>query len=95
MDDNRYRCIHAVVSGRVQGVFFRKYTQEKGEQLGLAGWVKNRPDGTVETEFTGPAGQVDEMLQWLHHGSPQARVDRVDSTEKESGAMQGGFGVRY
>lgn len=70
--------MHAIVHGRVQGVFFRDYTQRKALELGLGGWVRNLPDGTVETVFEGEDDAIRRMGAWLHQGSPQARVDRVE-----------------
>jgi acylphosphatase len=71
--------MHAVVAGRVQGVFFRMYTAQEAKRLALSGWVRNLGDGTVETEFQGEENEVRLMAQWLHQGSPNSRVDRVQS----------------
>jgi acylphosphatase len=54
--------IRAVVQGRVQGVFFRAYTQEEAQRLGLVGWVRNRPDGTVEAVAEGEAERIDQLF---------------------------------
>ena len=59
------RRVQALVHGRVQGVAFREYTRRQAVRLGLSGWVRNRPDGTVETVFEGPATEVDELLAGL------------------------------
>ncbi len=56
---------HVIVEGRVQGVFFRAYTREEAEKLGLTGWVRNRPEGTVEAVVEGDAGSVNTMLRWF------------------------------
>ena len=69
---------HAVVRGIVQGVAFRWYAKERARELGLAGWIKNLPDGRVETSFEGPEAAVDDFVDWLRHGPPAARVDGVD-----------------
>jgi acylphosphatase len=66
------------IHGRVQGVFFRQSTREKARELGLSGWVKNMPDGTVEALAAGPEGGVNELIAWCKHGPAYARVDRVD-----------------
>merc|ERR1712179_551862 len=59
--------------GRVQGVFFRKFTYEKAKSLGLKGWVRNTRDGTVEGRIEGEAREVEAMQSWLQHtGSPQS-----------------------
>jgi len=69
--------VHLVVRGRVQGVFFRGAMQEEAERLGLTGWVRNRPDGTVEAEAEGPRDAVDALVAWAHRGPPAARVEDV------------------
>ena len=66
------------IHGRVQGVFFRQSTREKARQLGLSGWVKNMPDGTVEALATGPEPVVQELIAWCEHGPPYASVEKVD-----------------
>jgi acylphosphatase len=67
-----------VVSGRVQGVFFRQSTREHAEALGLDGWVLNRSDGRVEGVACGPADALEQLRNFLHRGPPNARVDGVD-----------------
>jgi len=69
--------VHLVVRGRVQGVFFRGGMQEEAERLGLAGWVRNRPDGAVEAEAEGARDAVDALIAWAHRGPPAARVEGV------------------
>ncbi|XP_032688135.1 acylphosphatase-1-like [Odontomachus brunneus] len=73
------------VFGIVQGVFFRKYTQKRGQELGLTGWCRNTPDGTVAGHLQGEKRQVEEMKHWLRHtGSPQSRIDKAEfRNEKE------------
>jgi acylphosphatase len=73
------KALRVVVSGRVQGVFFRGATREQGERLGLTGWVRNLADGSVEAHIQGPAALVDAMLDWCRHGPPSARVDHLVS----------------
>ncbi len=68
----------AVISGRVQGVAFRIETQWAAERIGVRGWVRNRPDGTVEALFEGERARVEEMLAWSRHGPALARVTAVD-----------------
>jgi len=70
----------AVISGRVQGVFFRAEARQRARSLGLAGWVQNRADGAVEVEFEGPKEAVESMLRWCNQGPAAARVDAVDVT---------------
>lgn len=63
-----------MVSGRVQGVFFRASARQRAQELGLTGYVKNLPDGRVEAVACGPADAVEAFAAWLGHGPPQARV---------------------
>jgi DNA ligase D-like protein (predicted 3'-phosphoesterase) len=67
-----------VVRGRVQGVFFRETTVRKAGELGVLGWVRNTDDGTVAVHAEGPAPAVDELLDFLGEGPPQARVEEVE-----------------
>ncbi|MFP7753570.1 acylphosphatase [Thermodesulfobacteriota bacterium B35] len=87
--------IHAIVHGRVQGVFFRDYTQRQAEMLGLDGWVRNLPDGTVEVVFEGEADRVDAMCAWLEQGSPLSRVSRVLCEEEPASGRESGFAIRF
>lgn len=75
------RTVHAVIDGRVQGVWYRSWTVQEATRRGLSGWVRNRADGTVEALFSGPAGQVDDMLAACRRGPPAARVEgiRIDT----------------
>ncbi len=82
------------VSGKVQGVFFRDATREKAEQLGLAGWVRNLPDGRVEALFDGPSETVREMVRWCEEGPSHAEVEDVDAEFEASGGDLEGFEVR-
>ncbi len=71
----RMRCM---VSGRVQGVFFRGSAREEARRLGLNGFARNLPDGRVEVIAAGPEAAVETFRQWLHQGPPAARVDSVE-----------------
>ena len=82
------------VSGRVQGVFFRDSTREKAQDLGLSGYVKNNPDGDVETIFEGPKDAVEEMILWCWQGPPHASVENVDADYEPPGDDLTGFEVR-
>jgi acylphosphatase len=66
------------VHGLVQGVGYRYSCVRQAQALGLAGWVRNRADGTVEAMLQGPAAQVARMCEWMRDGVRGARVDRVD-----------------
>jgi len=74
--------VHVIVSGWVQGVFFRARTQREAEALGVRGWVRNLTDGSVEAVFEGTKEAVDTMLAWCRKGPSQARVDDVTITEE-------------
>jgi acylphosphatase len=82
-----------VVSGLVQGVFFRDTCRREARAAGVAGWVRNRPDGTVEAVFEGPAEAVDRLVAWARVGPPHADVRAVDVRE-EPPAGETGFAVR-
>ena len=66
-----------VLHGRVQGVFYRDWTVETARRFGLAGWVRNRPNGTVEAQLEGSETKVAEMIEAMRSGPPRARVDRI------------------
>jgi acylphosphatase len=78
-----------IVSGHVQGVFFRASCRDAARSLGVAGWVSNEPDGTVQAVFEGDAGAVEGMVAWCHTGTPQSRVDDVDVIDEEPTGEQG------
>jgi acylphosphatase len=71
--------LHAIVQGGVQGVNFRSTTQSRARRLGLAGWVRNRSDGTVEVLAQGPKPALEQLLQFLHQGPPAASVSAVQA----------------
>jgi acylphosphatase len=71
--------LHAVVHGRVQGVFFRVSTRDAAARLGLGGWVKNLPDGTVEVFAEGERSLLEDFHRWLGRGPEGARVTAVDA----------------
>ena len=72
------QCIKALVSGRVQGVFFRQSTQQQAQQLGITGHAINLRDGRVEVIACGEAQQLQQLLDWLHRGPQMAQVISVD-----------------
>lgn len=88
------KAVKARISGRVQGVCFRAWARDEARGLGLAGWVKNRPDGTVEAVFAGPAAHVDAILARCREGPFAARVETVDA-EPVNFPAGAGFEVRY
>jgi acylphosphatase len=69
--------VKVVVTGRVQGVFFRDSCRERARAEGVGGWVRNRGDGAVEAEFEGAPDAVDRLVAWCRTGPPRARVDAV------------------
>lgn len=85
----------ARVEGVVQGVYFRDYAQKEARGLGLSGWVRNRPDGSVEAVLEGETEKVEQMLAWLHIGSPQAEVREVQVTEEQPLGDKTAFAIRY
>jgi acylphosphatase len=82
-----------VVRGRVQGVFFRAEARDRARSLGLAGWVRNAPDGTVEAVFEGERERVESMVEWCRRGPPLADVSGVDVGWEEPRG-ESGFAVR-
>jgi acylphosphatase len=90
--DERRRRVRVRVTGRVQGVFFRATCADLARELGLSGWVRNAPDGSVEGAFEGPAGSVEAIVAWCRRGPSSARVDAV-SVSREPPEGTSGFRV--
>jgi acylphosphatase len=86
--------LHIKVTGRVQGVCFRMYTCMEAARLGVAGWVRNCDDGSVELVAEGDPDAVDALAAWCHHGPPSARVNAVAVTEGPARSGYNGFDVR-
>jgi acylphosphatase len=82
-----------VAHGQVQGVFFRAALKERAEQYGVAGWARNRADGSMEACFEGPQGAVEAMVSFCADGPEKARVTRLDEIEEDSQGIRG-FRVR-
>jgi len=82
-----------VVHGEVQGVFFRDSTREEAERRGVAGWVTNRDDGTVEAVFEGPPDAVEALVDFCREGPSRADVERVEEQSEEPEGLDG-FSVR-
>ena len=85
---------HVKVEGRVQGVFFRAWTKEQADQLGLTGWVRNCADGSVEALLEGNEPAVRKLVEQLHHGPPSAQVTQV-VVEEAAPQENGQFEVRH
>lgn len=86
-------CYRFLVSGRVQGVYFRQSTAEQARQLGLSGWVRNLPDGRVEGLASGSKDALEALKVWLHRGPSVARVDDLQWLPEEA-LPEPGFEVR-
>lgn len=84
-------CIHAFVSGRVQGVWFRQSTLDEAKAHGLTGWVRNLPDGRVETMLYGEENAVRQVESWLSKGPALANVAEVVSEQLEFEDIHEGF----
>lgn len=85
-----------LVSGKVQGVFFRASTREQASALGLRGHAENLPDGRVEVVAIGDAGAIDRLADWLSRGPSQARVDELERMDMDATeAIDGDPGERF
>jgi acylphosphatase len=78
-----------LVHGRVQGVWYRGWTVDQAEELGLDGWVRNRRDGSVEILVSGPGAAVGELIERCRQGPPAARVERVEVEEADEAVPPG------
>ena len=87
--------LRIVVRGRVQGVGFRYATVATARRMGLNGWARNAPDGSVEILAEGDPTAVQELLAWCHQGPPSARVTIVQHNEESHDGELGTFGVRW
>lgn len=86
---------HVIVSGRVQGVFFRAETRRAAERFGVFGWVRNNSDGTVEAVFEGEKIRVDSMIDWCKGGPPHAKVKSADVEWGDYSDEFGSFEITY
>ncbi len=84
---------HLFVHGRVQGVFFRDSTRKVAQGLGLAGWVKNCSDGSVEIHAEGDREKLEELIEWCRHGPDLASVSNLDLNWTEAEGL-GSFDIR-
>ncbi len=85
--------VRVVVSGRVQGVWYRAWTEQQARALGLDGWVRNRRDGTVEAVLSGAPEVIEKMIEALWEGPPLAKVAAVDRFAHGE-IVEPGFAVR-
>jgi acylphosphatase len=88
------KTVKARITGRVQGVSYRAWTQATAHSNGLSGWVRNCGDGSVEAVFAGDADRVDAMLAACHAGPPAAEVDGVATGPADTGDMPENFEIR-
>jgi acylphosphatase len=85
---------HIRITGRVQGVFFRQWTADTADRLGVSGWVRNGRDGSVEVSASGEQEAVEALIAELRHGPPMAEVDDV-AIEEIATDPGGGFSIRH
>jgi acylphosphatase len=87
--------MHVIISGRVQGVFFRAETQRAAIGFSLTGWVRNMADGRVEAVFEGDDENVDKMIVWCRIGPPAARVENVTIKEEPYTGSFHDFSIKH
>jgi acylphosphatase len=87
--------VHLRIKGYVQGVFFRASTRDVAERLGLTGWVRNLPDGSVEAVFEGPKGMLEQAVKWCYKGPPGATVTKVEEKWLEYQGEFDSFEIKY
>ena len=85
---------HVIISGRVQGVYFRGNIKEKAQSMGIRGWARNLTNGNVEAVFEGETEDVRRMVSWCQEGPPAARVDDVKTEWATPTRELSGFGLR-
>jgi acylphosphatase len=86
--------VRVVVEGRVQGVYYRDSCRREAQRLGVRGWVRNRPDRSVEVVAEGPRARVEELLTWCRQGPPRATVTRI-AVSDEIPAGERSFRIEY
>jgi acylphosphatase len=86
---------NTIISGRVQGVFFRMETKRAADRFGVSGWVRNLKGGTVEAVFEGDRDRVEAVLGWCRQGPPHAVVTDVDTTWSEYTGEFSGFNIAF
>ena len=95
MSDSDAARLSARVMGRVQGVGFRAFTRRRARMLGLTGWVRNEPDGSVRLEAEGAPAALDDFTALLREGPPGARVEHVAAERGRATGEFSGFSVRF
>lgn len=94
MSSEEIKRARVLISGRVQGVFFRSETRDVAQSLGLGGWVRNLPDGSVEAVFEGKKEAVEKAIEWCRRGPSLAQVKDVQ-VDWERPEGEAGFVIRY
>ncbi|HZT97790.1 MAG TPA: acylphosphatase [Chloroflexota bacterium] len=89
----RTRRLHLIIKGRVQGVNFRYRARQRARELGVSGWIRNTPEGSVEAIVEGDHAQVERFVQWAHRGPPSASVDEVVVDEQPPERHESGFHI--
>jgi acylphosphatase len=84
-----------IIRGIVQGVFFRASTRDEALRIGVGGWVRNLPDGTVQALFEGEKKKIEEIIAWCHKGPPGAQVSKVDISWETYRGEFTHFDIRY
>lgn len=87
--------VHITVAGRVQGVCFRMYTRDEAARLGITGWVRNQPDGTVEILAEGEESELKQLAEWCHEGPSWAVVRNVGVQYSEASGEFDAFSITY
>ena len=87
--------VHLIISGFVQGVFFRSNTQEKAKEIGVFGWIRNLGDGRVEAVFEGEKERVERIIEWAKRGPERSRVENVEIKWEEYKGEFEDFEIRY
>ena len=87
--------VHVIISGKVQGVWYRASTKQMAEQIGITGWVRNTSEGDVEAMFIGEENLVNKMIKWCNQGPPLAQVDTVTINKIETKKDFDSFKIIY
>jgi acylphosphatase len=88
------KAVEVWITGQVVGVSFRAFAQAQARAQGVAGWVRNEPDGSVAAHFEGPEDAVDAMVAWCHNGPAYAEVEHVEVAEVDQSGVTG-FEIRF
>jgi acylphosphatase len=92
---NDLAAVKAIVHGRVQGVYFRDFARRRATELGLTGYARNLPDGTVEVHAEGEREQLHQLISYLESGPPAARVEKIVTDWSEHTGDYTKFSVKY